>query len=591
MAAPTLHQSKVTSKDTLADEPMYLTVMGPSVFETYPLPASGKVDIGREDDADVRIVDELASRTHARLHIEPSGKLSVEDLESSNGTFVRGERIDAGKRVALQLGEALTIGFTHLMVQRRRPRPSVRRLRSHAAFEERLEEACERAGERPGAGPALIRVRFQDEAPSGRGADLIQAGLRSGDLLAQYAAGDYEVLVLDTEPARVQEIADDIARRARGAQLAAQTVIVAYPTHGRTAEALIGQASALLLDPEGETDTAPVLKSDAMRALYRLAERASAGHTAAGLITVLVLGETGTGKEVLANWIHSRSPRAAGPFVCINCAALTETLLESELFGHEKGAFTGAAAAKPGLLESASGGTVFLDEIGEMNAALQTKLLRALESREIMRVGGRVTRPIDVRFIAATNRDLEAAIAGSSFRQDLYFRLNGISLTIPPLRERTTDVAPLARRFIAQASRAAKCRPPRLSPEAVELLEGYSWPGNIRELRNVMERALVLCDGGEITVEHLPVEKLRLQRISLAAPNGVPAAPPAVTAGDSGDGDADRERRRILDAMAELGGNQTRVAAKLGMARGTLIARLERYGIKRPQAARKRAAR
>jgi DNA-binding NtrC family response regulator len=210
--------------------------------------------------------------------------------------------------------------------------------------------------------------------------------------------------------------------------------------------------------------------------------------------------------------------------------------------------------------------------------------LRALENREITRVGGRGARPIDVRFIAATNRDLEAELANNRFRRDLYFRLNGISLTIPPLRDRPADVAPLAKRFVSQASRAAKRRPPRLSAEAIEQLEAYSWPGNIRELRNVMERALVLCDGSEIGVEHLPTEKLRLQRV--AAPPAQPDdAAAAVSTTDSAD---DRERRRILEMMAELGGNQTLVAAKLGVARGTLIARLERYGIKRPQAARRR---
>jgi two-component system, NtrC family, response regulator AtoC len=585
MAAPTLHQSKVASRDATTDEGLYLTVMGPTVFETFPLPASGQVNIGREDDADVRIFDELASRMHARLHIEAADKIAVEDLASSNGTFVRGERIEQGSRATVQPGEAITIGFTHLMVQRRRPRLSLRRLRSHAAFEERLDDACERAGDRPGAGPTMIRVRIEAEEPAGRGVDAMQGALRSGDLLAQYATGDYEILMIDTELARVQAIADEIGRRLRAAKLTAQMVVVSYPIHGRSAEALIGQASALLLDSDGETEAEPVLKSDAMRRLYRLAERAAAGATAGGLITVLVLGETGTGKEVLASWIHRRSPRAKGPFVCINCAALAETLLESELFGHEKGAFTGAGAAKPGLLETAAGGTVFLDEIGEMSPTLQTKLLRALESRAIMRVGGRATRSIDVRFIAATNRELEADIASKRFRQDLYFRLNGITLTIPPLREHVDDLSPLARRFLAQASRVAGRRPPRLSTEAVELLQAYSWPGNIRELRNVMERALVLCEVSEIGVEHLPVEKLRLERM------GSPPVSNTPDASTVPDADGDVERKRILGAMAELGGNQTRVAAKLGIARGTLISRLERYGIKRPQAARSRGVR
>jgi two-component system, NtrC family, response regulator AtoC len=585
MAAPTLQHSKTGSAaGAPTDDGLHLTVMGPQLFETYPLPVPGQVDIGREDGVHVRLVEGQASRMHARLRIQPSGKITVEDLGSRNGTFVSGERIPPGKQVVVQPGEAITIGFTHLMVQRQRPPLPTRRLRSHAAFEERLDDACEHAARGAGGGPAVIRARIAGEEPAGRGVDLIHGVLQSGDLLAQYAEGDYEILLLDTDIDRARSAGAAIERRLRAAGLLPQMACVAYPTHGRSAEALIGAASALLLDLESETESAPVLKSEAMRELYRLAERAAAGHSAAGLITVLVLGETGTGKEVLANWIHRRSPRANGPFMAINCAALTETLLESELFGHEKGAFTGATAAKPGLLEISAGGTVFLDEIGEMNAALQTKLLRTIDSREIMRVGGRASRPIDVRFIAATNRNLEAEVANGGFRRDLYFRLNGISLTIPPLRERPTDITPLARRFLAQASRAAKRRPPRLPAEAIELLQGHDWPGNIRELRNVMDRALVMCEGSEIRAPHLPVDKLRLLRMLPARAARDGAAPPWAPSGDD-----DRDRRRIAEAMAEFGGNQTRVAATLGMARGTLIARLERYGIRRPQTIRRRA--
>jgi two-component system response regulator AtoC len=591
MAAPTLHHSKTGlsndgGADGATDGGLHLTVMGPTLFETHPLPAPGQIDVGRGEEAGVRVVDELVSRRHARIHIQAAGKIAVEDLDSANGTFVAGERIRPGRPVALQIGEAITIGFTHLMVQRHRPRPSSPRLRSHAVFEERLDDACERAGRGRGSGPAVVRLRLDDETPAGRGAEVIQAGLRSGDLLAAYADGDYEVLLLDTEPERARDIAADLERRLRSAKLAPQAALVAYPTHGRSAEALIGAASNLLQLPESESESAPIIKSSAMRSLYRLAERAASGHTAAGLITILVLGETGAGKEVMASWIHRRSPRAGGPFLCINCAALPEALLESELFGYEKGAFTGAGAAKPGLLESAAGGTVFLDEIGEMSAALQSKLLRTIEAREIRRLGGRGARPIDVRFIAATNRDLEEEVASNNFRQDLYFRLNGITLTVPPLRERPEDLELLAKRFLAQASRSARRRPPRLSAEAFELLRGYAWPGNIRELRNVLERSLVMCEGNEIEAAHLPVEKLRLRRMR---PLAVGPAPELPTDGPSGEDRA--EHRRIMEAMAAHGGNQTRVAATLGIARGTLIARLERYGIKRPQGPRARTGR
>jgi two-component system response regulator AtoC len=431
MPAPTVHQSNVGAQRTGPEGTLHLTVMAPNVFETFPLPTSGSIKIGRDELADVRITDDLASRMHARLDVEPPAHLMVEDLGSSNGTFVRGEKIEPGRRVALQLGEALTIGFTHLMVQRRRPAAPARRFHGHGAFEERLEDACARAAE-TAAAVAVVRVQIEDEEPAGRGADTVAGALRPGDFLAQYAPGDYEALLLDTDADRARAIADDAARRLRAEGLGARTVVATCPADGRSAEALIGRTSALLRDSADERPSEPVLKSEAMRALYRLAERAAAGRTATGLINILVLGETGAGKEVLSDWIHRRSPRAGGPFVCINCGALTDTLLESELFGHEKGAFTGAAQAKPGLLEAAAGGTVFLDEIGDMPSSLQTKLLRAIESRQITRVGGLSQRPIDVRFIAATNLDLEAEIARKAFRQDLYFRLNGISLTIPP---------------------------------------------------------------------------------------------------------------------------------------------------------------
>jgi two-component system, NtrC family, response regulator AtoC len=326
----------------------------------------------------------------------------------------------------------------------------------------------------------------------------------------------------------------------------------------------------------------PVLASPSMQELYRLAARAAVGHTGSGLITVLVLGETGTGKEVLARWLHRHSPRAAAPFICINCAALTETLLESELFGYDKGAFTGAGAARPGLLEAAAGGTVFLDEIGEMSPALQSKILRMLEGSEIMRVGGRESRPIDVRFIAATNRDLENEVEARRFRLDLYFRLNGISLTVPPLRDRVAEILPLASGFLAEASLAAGRPVPKLASDAVRRMKAYGWPGNVRELRNAMECALVLCEGSEIGAGHL-----RLGRPPTTSPALV-VAPARVPTPDPSE---EAERCRIIDTMAALGGNQTRVAAALGIARGTLITRLERYGIKRPQSARFRSPR
>jgi transcriptional regulator with PAS, ATPase and Fis domain len=329
--------------------------------------------------------------------------------------------------------------------------------------------------------------------------------------------------------------------------------VATYPGDGRHAGALVARAGARL---RGEGDGLPDDDGDAldeeMQRVHALAARAAAGS-----INLLILGETGAGKEVLARRVHRLSPRAGRPFVCINCAALSEPLLESELFGHERGAFTGATQAKPGLLETAPGGTVFLDEVGELPAALQAKLLRVIETRELVRVGSVRPRRIDVRFIAATNRDLEEEVARGSFRRDLFFRLNGMTLSLPPLRARPREIPALCRLFLKELSPAAgRKAPPRLTAAALAQLCAHGWPGNVRELRNVIERALLLAPGDEIGVEHLP------------------AAAPAAPAG---------ERERILAALEACAGNQSRAARQLGISRKVLLARLDSWGVKRPR--------
>jgi two-component system response regulator AtoC len=310
----------------------------------------------------------------------------------------------------------------------------------------------------------------------------------------------------------------------------------------------------------------------AMQSIDRLVDR-----IAAGPISVIVLGETGVGKGVMAETIHERSPRAGRPFLGLNCAALSDTLLESELFGHEKGAFTGAAQAKAGLLETAHGGTVFLDEIGDLPARLQVTLLRVLEDRHVLRVGSLTPRTIDVRFIAATHRDLEQEIAAGRFRADLYFRLNGISFVIPPLRERVEEIATLARRFVALAAQALVRPAPTLSPEALTLLEQHSWPGNIRELRNAMDRAVLIAPHDVIAPEHL--------RLGSGA---IGHARPVATASEGSVAPATSrsrmpQRDEILDALAQCGGNQTQAAKRLGISRGTLLVRLDAFGVPRPR--------
>jgi len=338
-----------------------------------------------------------------------------------------------------------------------------------------------------------------------------------------------------------------------------------------------------------ERSTPPVIiADDAMKELYRVVDLVARGD-----LSVILLGETGAGKDVIAAAIHRRSLRASAAYVGVNCAALPDALLESELFGYERGAFTGAVQAKPGLLEIADGGTLFLDEIAELPFPMQAKLLRVLESHEVTRVGGLKSRSIDVRFVCATNRDLLSLVRSGTFRQDLYFRLNGINLVIPPLRTRRSEIAPIARAFIVEACREAGRGHLTITAEAMKLLEAHDWPGNIRELRNVIERAVTLCTGTVIDVHHIPPPEAGFgqppvsdlpQRVTVP----VPPQPHATAEAALGLHEAARraaqviERRRIAEAMERCGGNQTRAAQLLRISRRTLVARLTEYGFARP---------
>jgi transcriptional regulator with PAS, ATPase and Fis domain len=324
-----------------------------------------------------------------------------------------------------------------------------------------------------------------------------------------------------------------------------------------------------------EMKTAPdafVLEAQAMKRVLELVSR-----VAAGTLSVLILGETGVGKEVVARLLHAGSPRAKGPFVGLSCAALPEALLESELFGHEAGAFTGAERAKPGLFESASLGTLFLDEVGELPLPLQAKLLRVLEERQVLRLGALKPRAVDVRIVSATNAPLEQAVSLKRFRQDLYFRLNGFQITVPPLRERTDDIVPLARHFVGICC-ASLDRPkvPDLTLEVQERLRQYSWPGNVRELKNMIERAVLLCQEGPITVEHLFFSSLAVS----AGSDAVPSLAKTQQTGLWRDV-ASLERDRIQEALRSTGGNLTRAADVLGISRRGLVNKMDRLKIPR----------
>ncbi|MDP1654018.1 MAG: sigma-54 dependent transcriptional regulator [Rhodocyclaceae bacterium] len=307
-------------------------------------------------------------------------------------------------------------------------------------------------------------------------------------------------------------------------------------------------------------------ESTAFRELIRVTQKIAA----APRVPVLIHGESGSGKERVARAIHCQSPRAAGPWVTLNCSALPEGLMESELFGHEKGAFTDAKQQKRGLLELADGGTLFLDEIGDLSLALQPKLLRVLETRSFRRVGGNRELQVDVRFVAATHRNLPEMVKAGSFREDLYYRLNVGAIEVPPLRARREDIPALAREFVRAAARAMGIATPVLPSDVERLLVDHAWPGNVRELRNVIERAVILCEDSALTAAQLPLE------ISHAVS---PAPTFAAGAATSPATLAEAEVAHIRQVLAQCAGNKTRAAEILGITRLTLRNKLREAGV------------
>ena len=569
---------------------LHLLVMSADAFFSQPLPPHGTVTLGRSSKCEIRVDDPLASREHARLRIELCDEgsiLSVTDAGSINGTRLRDARIEPGDWQPIRVGETVTIGSTMVMVLQDRPPMGPRRLWSHASFEDRLEEECQRAA-RSGAQFALARLRFAGPALWTKILPILARNLPLPHVFAGYGPHDYELLLLEAKVREAEQLVEELLGVCRKVGIEGRAALAWYPRDGRSVDALLARANSALRAPPG-IDAGAILADAGMQRVKGMAARA-----AASVINVMILGETGVGKEVLARLIHRMSPRAGKPFLALNCAGLSQSLIESELFGHERGAFTGAVGAKIGLLESANGGTVFLDEVGEMPLPMQAKLLRVIEAREVLPVGGVRSRAINVRFVSATNRNLEVAVERGDFRRDLHFRLNVMTLSVPPLRERVDEIPALVDTFLTEISEQSGRATVDVSPEAMACLLGYGWPGNIRELKNILERAFVLCDGDVIGTQHLPLDKMKRDDATTTAAPGRPVVTP-VPGGPAPlpphlpplpDPRKTAERQRILDALAECASNQTRAAELLGMPRRTLVYKLDYYGIPRPQKGR-----
>ena len=571
---------------------LHLLVMSADAFFSQPLPPQGTVTLGRSSKCEIRVDDPLASREHARLRIELCDEgsiISVTDAGSINGTRLRDARIEPGDWQPIRVGETVTIGSTMVMVLQDRPPMGPRRLWSHASFEDRLEEECQRAA---GSGVpfALARLRFAGTALWTTILPILARNLSLPHVFAGYGPHDYELLLLETKVRDAEQLVADLLEVCRKVGIEGRAALAWYPRDGRSVDALLARANALLrAPPGGEAGVAggPTLADAGMQRVKGEAVRAASSS-----INVMILGETGVGKEVLARLIHGMSPRAGKPFLALNCAGLSQSLIESELFGHERGAFTGAVGAKIGLLESANGGTVFLDEIGEMPVPMQAKLLRVIEAREVLPVGGVRSRAINVRFVSATNRNLDEAVERNEFRRDLHFRLNVMTLSVPPLRERIDEIPALVDTFLTEMCGEAGRGTVQVSAQAMACLRAYGWPGNIRELKNILERAFVLCDGAEIGPQHLPLDKMKRapDATTTAPPGPAPLATPVPTGPAPlpplDDPRKVAERQRIIDALAECASNQTRAAELLGMPRRTLVYKLDYYGIPRPQKGR-----
>ena len=559
----------------------YVLVMEGDSTSVYHLPDEGIVLIGRGDEADLALRDPVVSRRHARLMIA-AGEVRVVDLDSHNGTIVNGELI-ASTRV-LASGDTMSICGATLVLHRGRSSQPERALLDPAPWRQRLEQERARALAygRPLA-LACLRVAGGSEFQPVVVREVL-GNVRLIDVVGREPSGELVLLLPELDADAAKDAVRALLGVLGACGLPARAGLAVAGVDGSDGDTLIAIArGAADVAGPGEVnaggsachrleigDRTVLVADPAMAAAYALLRRLAASE-----LPVLVLGETGVGKENAAFAAHAWSMRAAGPFITVNCAAIPETLFESELFGYERGAFSGAVQAKAGLLEAANGGTLFLDEVGELPPLAQAKLLRVLELGKLTRLGDLRERPVNLRLVAATNRNLEEEVSAGRFRRDLYFRLGAATVILPPLRDRPREIPILAREFLERAAGRMGRAPCTLSPLALERIAAHDWSGNVRELKNTMEYAAATATDGVVEPWHLPPRVAgRAETPQAPAPAEAHFRPIAAEI-------EELERRRISEALAAADGLQTRAAELISMSLRTFQQRLKDYGIAR----------
>lgn len=559
--------------------------------QTVDLVADQPLILGRDQSASLVIRDRSLSRQH--VSFELIGKdVWVEDLQSTNGTLLNGKPIE---KSLMKAGDGVTVGSVSITLSPILPAEhALEGLAGHDRFIERMREEVirHRFFGRP-LSLAIIRLNAPQQTSLAQWYPQLESQLRPVDKPGLYSSNTIELLLPELDSDNAATFVREFLEKEDA--LVLQVGIAAYPQSAATADELLQRARIALREatPDSplqratsrgrgyevklDSDRPLIVESSAMKEVFGLVDR-----VARSMIPVLITGATGSGKEVIAQEIHARGKRKDHPLRCLNCGALPQQLVESALFGYERGAFTGADKQTKGIFEEAEGGTVFLDEVGELSLAAQVALLRSLETRCITRVGSSKEIAVDVRIVAATNRPLQQMCDEGTFRLDLLYRLNAMTIELPSLSERVAEIEPLARLFLRQAAESNEMEVTDIGPEALDLMRRYRWPGNVRELRNAMERAVVIARGPIVCADDLP-RVMREKKPVADDAEGFDSAIEVTV--DEGTGFKDMmasyEAQVLLDALRQEDWNQTRAAKLLQMPLRTFAHKMKLHGIKK----------